>query len=144
MARPRIFLAEDHTLLVDAFRKLLEPEFDIVGTAADGRSLLASALQLKPDVITIDLSLPLLNGIDAGRQLKEKLPETKLLVVTMNEDAAIASEVLSRWASGFLLKKSAATELIPAIRELLSGGSYVTPKISLHDKPQPHPYTATA
>jgi DNA-binding NarL/FixJ family response regulator len=132
MARPRIFLADDHTMLVDAFRKLLEPEFDIVGTAADGRTLVTSALELRPDLIIVDLGLPVMNGIDAGQQLRSKLPRTKLLVVTMNEDHLIASEVLRRWASGYLLKKSAASELIQAIREVLAGRTFVSQQIKLH------------
>jgi DNA-binding NarL/FixJ family response regulator len=132
MARPRIFLADDHTMLVDAFRKLLEPEFDIVGTAADGRTLVTSALELRPDLIIVDLGLPVMNGIDAGQQLRIKLPRTKLLVVTMNEDHLIASEVLRRWASGYLLKKSAASELIQAIREVLAGRTFVSQQIKLH------------
>jgi DNA-binding NarL/FixJ family response regulator len=132
MARPRIFLADDHIMLVDAFRKLLEPEFEIVGTAADGRTLVTSALELRPDLIIIDLGLPLMNGIDAGQQLRVKLPRTKLLVVTMNEDHLIASEVLRRWASGYVLKKSAASELIHAIREVLARRTYVSPQIRFH------------
>ena len=132
MARPRIFLADDHTMLVDAFCKLLEPEFEIIGTAGDGRTLVTSALQLRPDLIMVDLGLPLMNGIDAGQHLSAKLPRTKLLVVTMNEDHLIASEVLRRWASGYVLKKSAASELIRAIREVLAGRTYVSPQIKFH------------
>jgi DNA-binding NarL/FixJ family response regulator len=130
MRRPHILLADDHTLLMDAFRKLLEPEFEIVDTVTDGQALLVAALELQPDLIVIDLGLPLLNGMDAGRQLRKLLPKTKLLVVTMNEDSAVAIEALREWATGFLLKKSAGTELIYAIRELLTGKSYVTPKVS--------------
>jgi DNA-binding NarL/FixJ family response regulator len=130
MGRPRVLLADDHTLLVDAFRKLLEPEFEIVGTAADGRALLAAALHLKPEVVVVDLGLPLLNGIDAGRELKKLMPNTKLLVVTMNEDSAVAAAALREWASGYLLKKSAGAELVHAVRELLRGKSYVTPKVA--------------
>lgn len=130
MGRPRVLVADDHTLIADAFRKLLEPEFEIVGTASDGRALLATALELKPDVVVIDLGLPLLNGIDAGRELKKLMPATKLLVVTMNEDGAVAAEALREWASGYLLKKSAGSELLQAIRELLRGKTYVTPRIA--------------
>jgi DNA-binding NarL/FixJ family response regulator len=130
MGRPRILLADDHTLIVDAFRKLLEPEFDIVGTASDGRALLASALELKPDLVEVDLGLPLLNGIDAGRELKKLMPGIRLLVVTMNEDGSVAAEAFREWASGYLLKKSAGTELVLAVRELLRGKSYVTPKVA--------------
>ncbi len=132
MPLPRIFLADDHVLLVDAFRKLLEPEFEIVGTAGDGKSLLASALRLNPDLILLDLGLPLLNGMDAGRQLKHLLPKTKLLVVTMNEDPIVASEVIHQWASGYVLKKTGASELIHGIREVLAGRPYVSPNLLPH------------
>jgi DNA-binding NarL/FixJ family response regulator len=128
--RPRILLADDHILLTDAFRKLLEPEFEIVGTVSDGQTLIATASRVLPDLIVVDLGLPLLNGMDAGRKLKERLPKVKLLVVTVNEDVGVALEALREWAGGFLLKKSAGTELIHAIRELLAGKSYVTPAIS--------------
>ena len=101
MVRPRVFLADDHTLLVDAFRKLLEPEFEIVGTAFNGRDLLMYAPQVHPHLVIVDLGLPLLNGMDAGRALKKLLPATKIVVVTVNEDAAIASSALRDWASGF-------------------------------------------
>jgi len=130
MVRPRIFLADDHTLLVDAFRRLLEPEFEVVGTASDGRALLSAAPKLQPDVAIIDLGLPLLNGMDAGRELKRLLPRTKIMVVTVNEDSAVAGEALREWASGYLLKKSAGVELIHAIRQLLKGNSYVTPIVA--------------
>ena len=132
MERPRIFLVDDHALLVDAFRKLLEPEFEIAGTATDGKSLLALAPEICPDLIMLDLGLPLLNGIDAGKRLKEMLPRTKLLIVTVNEDPLVASEAMHQWASGYLLKKSAASELVHAIRELLAGRTYITPKIAVH------------
>ncbi len=132
MARPRIFLADDHIMLVDAFRKLLGSEFEIVGTAADGRTLVTAAEELNPDLIIVDLGLPLMNGVEAGRQLKVKLPKTKLLVLTMNNDHLIASEILRSWASGYVLKKSAASDLIRAIREVLSGRTYASPEIKLH------------
>jgi DNA-binding NarL/FixJ family response regulator len=130
MTRPRIFLADDHTLLVDAFRKLLEPEFEIVGAASNGRDLLANAPDSKPDLVIVDLGLPLLNGMAAGRELKKLLPRTKILVVTVNEDSAVAHEALREWASGYLLKNSAAAELTYAIREILSGKSYVAPSVA--------------
>jgi DNA-binding NarL/FixJ family response regulator len=130
MTRPRIVLADDHTLLVDAFYKLLEPEFEIVGAASNGRNLLAIAPRLRPDLVIVDLGLPLLNGMDAGRELKKRLPRTRILVVTVNEDSAVAAEALREWASGYLLKKSAGVELTHAIRELLRGKSYVAPAIA--------------
>ena len=130
MGRPRILLADDHTLVVEGFRKLLETEFEIVGVAPDGRALLAAALQQKPDVIVLDIGMPLLSGIDAGRELKRLVPRTRLIVLTMNEDPDIAREALRHWASAYLVKKSAGTELIRAVREVLKGKSYVTPRLA--------------
>jgi DNA-binding NarL/FixJ family response regulator len=130
MARARILVADDHTLIVDAFKKLLEPEFEVVATVSDGRALLRTAYESKPDVAIIDLGMPLLNGADAGQELKKLLPQIKLLVVTMSEDYELAAHALKHWASGFLLKKSAGTELIKAIREILKGNSYVTPRVA--------------
>jgi len=130
MAKARILVADDHTLIADAFKKLLEPEFEIVATVSDGRALLRTAYESKPDVAIIDLGMPVLNGADAGQELKKLLPQIRLLVVTMNEDYELAAHALKHWASGFLLKKSAGTELIKAIREVLKGNSYVTPKVA--------------
>jgi DNA-binding NarL/FixJ family response regulator len=130
MGRPRILLADDHTLVVEGFRKLLETEFEIVGVASDGRALLAAALQEKPDVIILDIGMPFLSGIDAGRELKRLVPRTRLIVLTMNEDPDIAREALRQWASAYLVKKSAGTELTKAVREVLKGRSYVTPRLA--------------
>jgi DNA-binding NarL/FixJ family response regulator len=130
MKKARIFLTDDHTMLVDAFRRLLEQEFEIVGTASDGLELLESAPNLRPDLVIVDLGLPLLNGMDAGRELKKLLPQTKILVVTVNEDPAVADEALREWASGYLLKKCTGSELAHAVRELLRGRSYVTTMVS--------------
>jgi len=130
MARPGVLLADDHTLVLEAFKKLLEPEFEVVGTVSDGRALLSVAPGLKPDVIVLDLSMPELNGMEAGLQLRRLLPRTKVVVLTMNEDPDIPREALRHWASGYLLKKSAGSELIKAIREVLRGRTYVTPKVA--------------
>jgi len=130
MGRPRILLADDHNLVVEGFRKLLETEFEIVGVVLDGRALLAAALQQKPDVIVLDIGMPFLSGIDAGRELKRLVPRTRLIVLTMNEDPDIAREALRHWASAYLVKKSAGTELISAVREVLKGKSYVTPRLA--------------
>jgi len=128
MKKPRMLLADDHNLLLDAYRSLLEPEFEVVGTASDGKSLINLAQQLIPDVIVLDLGLPLLNGMDAGAKLKTLIPRVKLVVVTVNEDVAVAVKSLRTWASAFLLKKCAATELVSAIRDVLAGRTYVTPR----------------
>ena len=129
MAKARVLLADDHTLVAEAFKRLLEPEFEVVGTVGDGRALLRVAPELKPDVVLVDLNMPLLNGLDASEQLKQLLPRTKIIVLTMNEDAEIAHETLRTWASGYLLKKSAGSELLKAVREVLNGAKYVTPAL---------------
>jgi DNA-binding NarL/FixJ family response regulator len=127
---PRVLLADDHTLLLEAFEKLLEPDYTVVGAVSDGRALLAAAAELKPDVIVLDIAMPLLNGLDAARQLKKTMPAIKLIFLTMNEDPDLAREAFRLGASGYLLKISAASELSKAINEALSGRSYVTPHIT--------------
>src|SRR5256885_1602291 len=99
MTLPRVMLADDHTILVEAFRKLLEPHFEIVGSVADGRALLETAAQLKPDVIVVDISMPLMNGLEAASRLKELMPTVKLIFLTMNEDPDLAVEAMQRGAS---------------------------------------------
>jgi DNA-binding NarL/FixJ family response regulator len=130
LIRPRILLADDHTMLLEAFKALLEPEFEIVGTVTDGRALLAEFSRLNPDVVLMDISMPLLNGLDAGRQLKLQQRSVKLIYVTMNTDPDLAGEALRLGASGYVLKSSAASELTQAIREALRGRSYITPLIA--------------
>ncbi len=127
---PRIMLADDHTILLEAFCKLLEPLFEIVGTVSDGRALLESAPNLKPDAIVVDVGMPLLNGLEAGLRLKEMMPSVKIIFLTMNDDPDLAVDAMRSGASGYLLKSSAAAELIHAIRLSLKGKSYVTPKIA--------------
>src|SRR5271156_399007 len=139
MRKPTIFLADDHAMVVDAFRRLLEHEFNIVGTASDGLELLNSAPKLNPELVVVDLGLPLLSGVDAGRELKKLLPQTKILVVTVNEDSAVADAVLGEWASGYLLKKCSGSELLKALRELLMGRTYVTAMISRKSTENPLP-----
>jgi DNA-binding NarL/FixJ family response regulator len=123
-------LADDHTMVVEAFRKMLEPEFEVVGIALDGRKLLELAQKLKPDVVLLDLGMPLLDGFDAGRQLKGLMPGTNIIVVTMNDDTDIATTALHEWASGYLLKSSTRQELIKAITTVSSGRQYVTARIA--------------
>ncbi|HET9386049.1 MAG TPA: response regulator transcription factor [Gemmatimonadales bacterium] len=128
--RPRVLLADDHALLLGAFEKLLAGECDVVGQASDGRALVAAAETLKPDLVVLDISMPLLNGLEAGRQIKQKLRHVKLVFVTMNEDPDLAAEAFRVGASAYLLKRSAASELTTAIREVMQGRSYVTPLIT--------------
>jgi DNA-binding NarL/FixJ family response regulator len=130
MTRPRILLADDHTLLLDAFRALLEPEFEVVGTATDGRMLIEEFSRLQPDVVVVDVGMPLLNGLDAGRQLKSLRRSIKLIYLTMNPEPDLAREALRLGASGYVLKSSAASELKQAIQEALKGRSYITPLIT--------------
>ena len=126
----RILLADDHTLLLEAFRKLLESVYDVVGTVGDGLALLAIAPALKPDVILMDISMPRLNGLEAGRRLKQMMPSVKLIFLTMNEDPDLAAEAMRSGASGYLVKTCAASELLDAIPAAIKGKSYVTPKIA--------------
>jgi DNA-binding NarL/FixJ family response regulator len=130
MPAPRVLLADDHTLLLGAYEKLLAGECEIVGQVSDGRALVAAAEKLQPDVIVLDIAMPLLNGLEAGRQIKQKLRHVKLVFLTMNEDADLAAEAFRAGASGYLLKRSAASELVTAIREVMNGRSYVTPLVT--------------
>jgi DNA-binding NarL/FixJ family response regulator len=149
MTRPRILLADDHTMLLEAFRALLEPEFEVVGTATDGRMLIEEFSRLKPDVVVIDVGMPLLNGLDAGRQLKALQRSVKLIYLTMNPEPDLAREALRLGASGYVLKSSAASELKQAIHEALKGRSYITPLITqdvvgLLLEPQNRPHELTS
>ena len=127
MKRPRIILADDHNMLVEAFKGLLTDEFDVVGTFADGQALVAAAPALAPDLVVLDIGMPVMNGLIAGQHLKKALPGIKLIYLTMNQDPDLAGEAFRLGATGYLLKSSAASELVYAIREALLGRSYVTP-----------------
>lgn len=140
MRRPRVLLADDHQMLVDALKRVLEPRFEVVGTVSDGRALLEAAGNLQPEIIVLDVAMPKLNGLDAARQLKRTMPKVKLIFMTMNEDPDLVGEAFRAGASAFLLKQGAAFELTDAIEKVLKGGSYVTPsaaegqaKISLRE-----------
>jgi DNA-binding NarL/FixJ family response regulator len=130
MTRPRILLADDHVMLLDAFKALLEPEFEVVGAVTDGRMLLTEFARLCPDVVVLDIAMPLLNGLDAGRKLRAERRSVKLIYLTMNPDPDLAGEALRLGASGYVLKSSAATELTQAIHAALNGRSYITPLIT--------------
>jgi DNA-binding NarL/FixJ family response regulator len=130
MIRPRVILADDHTLLLDAFRKLLMDDCEVVAAVSDGRALLEATATLRPDVVVVDIAMPLLNGIDAARQIKQTLPDTRIIFLTMNEDPDLAAEAFRAGASGYLLKRSAASELQTAIREVVMHRSYVTPLVT--------------
>lgn len=127
MGKPRLLLADDHVLLLEAFRTLLEDDCEIVGTATNGRELVDLARQLEPDVVLLDFAMPVLNGLEAARQLKQTHPQIHIIFLTMNEDPDVAAEAVRVGVTGYLLKSSAGSELLAAIREAMAGRSYVTP-----------------
>ena len=126
----RILLADDHTLLVEAVKGLLEPEFEVAGVFPDGRALIDAVCELNPDLVVMDISMPMLNGLDAGRRLKQMRPAVKLIYLTMNDDPDLAAEAFRVGASGYVLKTCASSELVRAIREVLRGRCYVTPLVT--------------
>lgn len=131
--RPRVLIADDHTLVADLCRQLLETEFEVVGTVNNGRALVRAAAEVKPDVIVVDVSMPLLNGLDAGQQVKENCPAVKLVFLTMNSDIELAAEAFRRGASGYLLKTCAASEMVTAVHEVLRGRSYMSKTLHRND-----------
>jgi DNA-binding NarL/FixJ family response regulator len=128
--RPHIIIADDHALVADLCKRLLEPEFEVVATVGDGRALVRIAATLKPQVIVIDIGMPLLNGLDAGYQVKQLMGSAKLVFLTMNTDPSLVAEAFRCGASGYLLKTCAASELTIAVREVLNGRSYLAPAIA--------------
>lgn len=130
MIRARILLADDHTLTLEGIRAVLEPHHEIAGAVADGRALVDAALRLKPDLIILDITMPLLNGIDAAVQIRKSLPEVKLLFVTMHVNPAYLEAALQAGALGYVLKSAAAEELLNAVQTVLNGRIYITPSLS--------------
>jgi DNA-binding NarL/FixJ family response regulator len=132
MVRARVVLADDHTLVVQGISKLLEEHFDLVGTAPDGRAALEAASTLRPDVMLLDVSMPLLNGVDTAREIRKLSPDTKLVMLTMHADPMYAIESFRAGCSAYLLKRSAASELVFAMGEVLAGRRYITPSLAKH------------
>ena len=130
MKKPRVLLADDHTFVLEGFKKLLEEQCDMVGSVEDGRALVEAAVKLRPDLVILDISMPRLNGIEAAKKLKKQLPGVKLIFVTMHADAAYVNEAFKAGAAGYLLKRSAATELVLAVQAAMSDHFYVTPLIA--------------
>ncbi len=128
--KPRVFLADDHILVAEACANLLKEDFEIAGIVGDGRSLLKEAPPARPDVVVLDVAMPQLNGLDAGEQLKHLLPSVKLVYMTMNAEPEVAAEAFRRGACGYVLKASAAEELLIAVRRALHGQSYLSPLIT--------------
>lgn len=130
MKRARVLLGDDHAIILDGLRRILESHFDVVGTVQNGRELVAAAEKLQPDVIIADISMPLLNGIEAARQIKKIQTRVKIIFLTMHVDVTYATEAFRAGASGYVLKNSAATELVTAIQEALKDRVYVTPLVA--------------
>ncbi|MGE3776746.1 MAG: response regulator, partial [Pirellulaceae bacterium] len=130
LQRPRVILADDHRMLREAFAQILEPKCEVIDSVGDGRSLLASAAARKPDVVVLDIAMPHLNGLEAGRELKRTMPEIKIIYLTINEDPDVAAEAVRGGAACYLLKNSAASELLQAIDEAMWGRSYITPLVA--------------
>jgi len=128
--RSRILIADDHNLVAELCRRLLETEFDVVGSVGDGRAMVRAASELKPDVIVVDVAMPILNGLDAGRQVKEMLPSVKLVYLTMNPDPEVAAVAFAHGASGYLLKTCASAEMVLAVRAVLRGKTYLSRTLS--------------
>jgi DNA-binding NarL/FixJ family response regulator len=125
-----VLLGDDHILVVEGFRRILETEFDVVGTAADGEALVREAVRLRPDVILVDISLPALNGIEAARRIKEIQPAARIVFLTMHSDLTYLRDALCLGASGYLLKNAAGKELVNAVHAVLAGKSYITPELT--------------
>lgn len=130
MKRTRILLADDHTLTLEGIRSVIEPHHEIVGMVTDGRALVDAALRLKPELIILDITMPLLNGVDAAVQIKKVLPDVKLLFVTMHVNPAYLEAALNAGATGYVLKSAAREELLDAIESVLNGRIYISPSLS--------------
>jgi len=131
--RPKALIADDHAIFAEALRLLLEKDCEVVGTVSDGRALLSAAVMLNPDVIVVDIGMPLLNGLDAAQRIREKLPKVKLVFLTMQADPNLAAAAMELGAAAFVLKHSAGSELLKAIEQVLHGKSYLTPKLRSDD-----------
>ena len=142
-ARARVLLADDHVLLLEAFRRMLEPAVEVVGAVADGAALVEQALLLEPDLVVADVSMPRMNGLEAARRLRGDLPGTRVVFLTVNEDPQMAAEAFALGASGYLLKCSTATELNDAIRAVLAGRRYLSKRLAGGD-PDALPAAAAA
>lgn len=148
-SRPRILIADDHILVADAFKKMLAAEFDVVATVNDGRNLIGVAHKLQPDVIVVDIGMPILNGLDAAQRIKRTLPNVKIIYITANHDPDLIAEAFAKGASGYVCKTSAASELSAAIHAALRGDVYLSSRLSEENgngdafKPNGLPYNLT-
>jgi DNA-binding NarL/FixJ family response regulator len=131
MSRPRVLLADDHRMVAEALKSLLEEEFELLAVVEDGRQLVETARRARPDVIVADITMPHLNGIDALMQLKRDDPNVRVVFLTMHKDAAYARRALEAGACGYVLKHSAPAELVLAVRAALDGKTYITPTLAV-------------
>jgi DNA-binding NarL/FixJ family response regulator len=126
----RVLLADDHLLIAEGIQKLLEPEFEFVGIVADGRSLVTAVAKLQPDIAVVDISLPLLNGLDASKHIKKANPNVKIIVLTMHSEPTFVTQAFHVGVSGYVLKQSVGSELIQAIHEVLKGNTFISPMVT--------------
>jgi len=129
MKQPRVLLADDHALMLDGFSNLLRPKYAVVGTVEDGRALVEAAVRLNPDLIILDITMPILNGIDAAREIRKRLPQVKLLFVTMHTSPTYLQAALEAGANGYAVKSSGRSEILTAVEQVLDGTRYITPGI---------------
>jgi len=129
----RVLIADDHSIVAEGLRSLLEKAYEVIGIVSDGRKLLEEAPRLKPDLIVLDISMPLLNGLEAGERLKKLIPETKLVFLTMKEDPNLAAAAMNLGAVGFVLKSDASSELLKAASDVLNGKAYLTSRVRSDD-----------
>jgi DNA-binding NarL/FixJ family response regulator len=127
--RPRLLLADDHPLFLEGVRRLLENKYDVVGTVADGKALIAAAQSLQPDIIVVDISMPEMNGLAAAQIIRKTVPSAKFIVLSVHSEQAYAREAFRAGVKGFVSKRAAAAELLTAIKLVLGGRTYVTPLI---------------
>ncbi len=132
-SRPQVLIADDHVMFADGLRLLLEKSYKVAGTVTDGRALITQAVRLKPDVIVVDIGMPLLNGLDAAERVRRELPKVKLVFLTMQDNPNLAAAALELGSAAFVLKQSAGSELLQAIEHVLRGKCYVTPKLRSED-----------
>jgi DNA-binding NarL/FixJ family response regulator len=128
--RRRVLIGDDHQLIADALKGLIEPEFEVVGIVQDGKALVKAAIELMPDLVIVDIAMPVMNGLDAGEQIKKALPSTRLVFLTMNLAADVAAEAFRRCASAYVVKTEAASALVQALRSAMQGRTYVSPRIA--------------
>ncbi len=138
--RTRVLLADDHEAMLDRVKRLLEKAFEVVRTVRDGQAALDAVAELRPDVLILDISMPVLTGIQAALRLKQKKSKVRIVFLTVHEDPDFAREALATGALGYVVKPRLATDLLVAIKEALAGRSFVSPSISLeYDNSEPTP-----